>query len=85
MTTVNKMDHIGLPLAKAATAIGAATAVGTAGSIEVTVMLGYTLQEWQLIAIIIAAVSGIGGLLLTAIFKTLHYRLEVKKARGELD
>lgn len=81
MTMVNKMDHIGLPLAKAATAIGTATAVGTAGSIEVTKMLGYTLEQWQMFAVIIAAVSGIGGLLLTALFKTLHYRLEVKKHR----
>lgn len=73
----SKIEHLGEAMAK----IGAATGGLAAGSIEVTEMLGYTFQEWQMLAVIIAAISGIGGLLLSLVFKTLHYRLERDRIR----
>ena len=83
MTMGYKMEPWGLPLAKVATNVGTAAGVLTAGSIEVTQMLGYTLEQWQMFAIIIAAITGLGGLLATVVFKTLHYRLARKKANEQ--
>lgn len=82
MTMEHKMEPLGVSLAKGATVVGTATAGATAYTIEVNRMLGYTLEQWQMFAVIVAAVSGIGGILLTAIFKYLHYRLELRKVEN---
>lgn len=49
--------------------------------IEVNKMFGFTLKEWQIIAIILTGFAALGGLVVTSVFKWLHYRLEVRKAR----
>ena len=71
------MTHI-TAVAGKVTGVSAAGTVTLAATLDMH-LLGYTVDQWQIIGIITGIVMGIAGLVVTVTFQYLNYRLQLKK------
>lgn len=82
----HRLDHNNMAQSIAAvaskvTGVAATATAGLAVTLDVPKLLGYTVEEWQIIGIITGMVVGFGGLFITTLFHFLNYRLNLKKSR----
>lgn len=88
--TLNKTDNNNMTQTVAAvaskvTGVSAAGTVTLAATLDVPHLLGYTVEQWQIIGIITGIIMGAGGLIVTALFHWLNYRLKVRRLLEDSD
>ena len=81
----NNMTQTVAAVAAKVTGVSAAGTSVLAATLDVPQLLGYTVEQWQLIGIITGIVTGSGGLITMIIFNILNYRLKALRAQAEDD
>lgn len=64
------------------TGVSAAGTVTLAATLDVPHLLGYTVEQWQIIGIITGMVIGGAGLCVTILFHWLNYKLKLRESLG---
>lgn len=82
---LQRLDNNNMAQTVAATAAkvtggASAATIGLSAGLDVPRLLGYTVDEWQIIGVMTGIVIGFGGLMISATFHFLNYRLARRKA-----
>jgi hypothetical protein len=82
--TINQQDNNNMTQTVAAvagkiTGVSAASTVTLAATLDVPQLLGYTVEQWQIIGIITGMVIGGMGLGVTILFHWLNYKLKTSR------
>lgn len=80
----NNMSETVAAVAAKVTGVSAAGTSVLAVTLDVPRLLGYTVEQWQLIGLVTGIATGIGGLLIMIIFNILNYRLKARQIQHEL-
>lgn len=85
---INRADNNNMTQAVAAaaskvTAASAASTITIAATLDAPHLLGYSIEQWQIIGIITGITTGVLGLIITAIFHYLNYQLKVRQTVSE--
>lgn len=79
----NNMTETVAAVAAKVTGVSAAGTSVLAATLDVPHLLGYTVEEWQIIGIITGVITGSGGLLVMTIFNILNYRLKASRINAQ--